>query len=407
MAHEPPDNAAPSDASPDIDEPRRVIDRSLIADAARADVLSSATRQLRAATGLSALESVVKFPMISVMDQLQSVVRNSIGEQMRQIEQAIRPLQSVQQSIGALAQSVAESPLRQFLDEQAERHRRLQELISPAWDQTLIGTALLGTVRSALPALALEQEQLARMQDAIRGPAMAMQQIGAVISNLFPPLPDLGQFFTEYPARVKDNLVALAEAGWYLDSDMAVADIVNFKKDLENEAAEEVAADLFGYFSSAVDRIEATLCSNHPNRAHLLKEAFVAHRQGMYSLSIPALFAQADGICFDLTGHYIFSGRNIGRIAKRLNPATLERAYLEPLLRVIPVNDSSNQRRFVSQNLNRHAVMHGECTDFPSEANSLKAISFVNFVSHVAAAAMARIEEDGALIEGNKPPRLQ
>jgi hypothetical protein len=407
MAHEPPDDAEPSDVLPEAYKLGYAVDRSFFAEVARDEKLTSAAKQMRAIASLSAFDPAFKFPMTSAADQLQSVVRNSIGEQMRQIEQAIQPLRSVQLSIGLLAQSAAESPLRQFLEEQAERHRRMQDLISPAWAQTLIGTALLGTSRAALPALAFDHEQLVRMQDAIRGPTAAIQQIGAAISNLFPQLPDVNRFFTEYPARVKENVVALAEAEWYLDPDMAVADIVNFKEDLENENAETVIADLAEYFSSALDRIEAALCLNHPTRAHLLKDAFFAHRQGMYSLSIPVLFAQADGICFDLTGYYIFSRKGLGRIAKRLDPSTLERAYLEPLLRDIPVNDSSNHRRVESRKLNRHAVMHGECTDFPSEVNSLKAISFINFVSHVAAMAMARIKEDSARVESDETHRLQ
>ena len=388
MAHEPPEDAEPSEVLSGAHKLGPAIDRSLFAEVAQEDKLTSTAKQMRE---IAAFEPAFIFPMTSAADQLQSVVRNSIGEQMRQIEQAIRPLHAVQESIARLAECVAESPLRQFIEEQAERHRQMQELIGPTWSQTLIGTALAGTAHAALPLMQFGHEQMTRIQDAIRGHTAAIQHLSEAVSIVMSPLPDVTRFFADYPARVKENVVALAEAGWYLDPKMAAVDVMNFKEDLEQETAQEVSADLAEYFESSLDRIEATLCANHPTRAELIKDAISAHRQGKFSLSIPALFAQADGICFDLTGLCIFSGPGLGRLAKRLDPETLERAYLEPLLRAIPVKDSSKQRRAKVPQLNRHAVMHGESTDFPTRDNSLKAISFVNFVSHVAALAVSSL----------------
>lgn len=349
----------------------------------------SAAEHMRKIAIGSAAEEMRRVMGGSIGEQLQNIVRGSIGEQMRQIEQAIHPINTIQDAIGHLARSAAETPMRRFLDEQASRHRQMMELLHPKWDQTLVGSALSDSFRAIQALNSFPQAEALRTRNAI------VQQFDTV-ANLFealrPKLPSfdqLSEFWLRYPARVKENLVALASAGWYLDPEMSIADIIHFKEDLENRTVEEVNDELVQHFRSSLDRIEASLCDDHPTRAPLIKEAFAAHREGRYSLSIPALFAQADGICLDMTGYQIFTGKGLVRFAKRIDPETLERAYLEPLLRDTPITESSRQRRANIPQLNRHAVMHGESTDFPSEENGLKAISFIHFVSHVLGMAIA------------------
>ncbi|RPE82060.1 hypothetical protein EDC50_1266 [Vulcaniibacterium tengchongense] len=335
----------------------------------------------------------------SIAEQWQNTVRNSLGEQMRQVELAIRPLNTIQDTIGQIARSAAESSITQFVDEHTKRHRQMMELLRPKWDQTLAGHALTESLRSIQSFQSLHEAEVLRTQQALRNQFKSIDSLLEPLRTKLPSFTEVSSYWRNYPARVKENLVALAAAGWYLDPEMAVSDIVHFKEDLENDSAEEVSDELAEHFRSSLERIEKTLCADHPLRAHLLKDAFAAHREGKYSLSIPALFAQADGICFDLTGHWIFTGNGVSRFAKRIDPETIERAYLEPLLRAIPIKESSQQRRAKVSQLNRHAVMHGESTDFPTEVNGLKAISFVNFVSHVLGVAVASHQEKMACPE--------
>lgn len=408
-------------ASPSSDEPRKIVKRPAIgslaqlqaselyknqfsvAEQMRRMMGGTAAEQMRKALGGSAAEQMRKAMGGSIAEQMQNVVRSSLGEQMRQIDQAIRPLNTIQDTIGHLARSAAESPMRQFLDDQASRHRQMLELLRPTWDQTLVGSAFADSIRAVQTANAFHLTETLHVQNVMR----KMGSVADLIESLRPKLPSfdqLSEFWLRYPARVKENLLALATAGWYLDPEMSLTDIVHFKEDLENGTVEEVNDELVEHFQSSLDRIETSLCEDHPNRAHLIKEAFEAHREGKYSLSIPALFAQADGICLDLTGYQIFTGNGLSRFAKRIDPETLERAYLEPLLRTIPITESSRQRRAKIPQLNRHAVMHGESTDFPSEANGLKAVSFIHFVSHVLGMAVAWRDDAQALPDVEDPP---
>lgn len=383
---------------PPLNKPRDVVKRPGPGDLAqfRASELYksqfSATEQMRKIMGGSTAEQMRKLIGGSAAEQMRKIMGGSLGEQIRQAQQALRPLNNLQDIIGQFARTAAESPMQRLLDEQASRHRQMTEALSPKWNQTLVGHALTESLSAIQSFRCIHQAELLRTQNAIR---QQFSSVTILLETLRPKLPsakEISDFWLRYPARVKENLVALAEAGWYLDPEMDLTDIVNFKEDLENGTVEEVNDELALHFLSSLDRIEEALCTDHPARAHLIKEAFAAHREGRYSLSIPALFAQADGICHDLTGYQIFTGNGIYRFAKRIDPETLERAYLEPLLRTIPITNSSRQRRTKIPQLNRHAVMHGESTDFSSKQNGLKAISFVNFVSHVLGMAVSSLE---------------
>lgn len=375
-----------------------------------------ASEQMKALAGGSAAEPMRKMMGGSLADQMRKAVGGSLAEQMRRAvggslaermrvaEQAFRPPDSVQERFGDLARSAAEGPLRQLLDQQDSWRRQMSELSRPKWDQSLVGSALAESLRAIQSFGNAHQAKFLRYQGAIR---QQLDSVSHLIEALRPKLPSfeqISEFWLRYPARLKDNLIALATAGWYLDPEMAVTDIVHFKEDLQNNTAEEVNDELAEHFRSSLDRIEASLCENHPARAPLLRDAFAAHRDGKFSLSIPALFAQADGICFDLTGYKIFANNGIYRLAKRIDPDTMERAYLEPLLRSIPIKETSKQRRAKIPQLNRHAVMHGESIDFPTEENGLKAISFINFVSYVLAMAVAFNNEMAVLADEQEAP---
>lgn len=406
------DSARPQELpSPPSDKPRKTVKRPALGALAQFQASElyksqfSATEQMRKIMGGSVAEQMRKAMGGTIAEQMQDIMRGLSNEQLRQVEQAIRPLNSLQDTVGQLARTAVDSPMQRFLDEQASRHRQMLETLSPKWSQTLIGHAFTGSLSAIQSFQSIHQAEILRTQNAIRQQFSSVATLFESLRTKLPSAQELSEFWARYPARVKENLVALAEAGWYLDPEMDMHDIVHFKEDLENGTVKEVNDELAFHFLSSLDRIEEALCADHPARAHLIKEAFAAHREGRYSLSIPALFAQADGICYDLTGSHYFTGKGINRLAKRLDPETLERAYLEPLLRTIPIADSSRQRRAKIPQLNRHAVMHGESTDFASEQNGLKAISFVNFVSHVLGMAIAWKNEMAALPE-EEPPAI-
>ena len=140
------------------------------------------------------------------------------------------------------------------------------------------------------------------------------------------------------------------------------------------------------YFEEALESIEETAANNYPRRAHLLRQAFAAHRRGEYGLSIPVFLAQTDGICTDVTGGELFRSskgrpRTAGCVANV--QGEFHKALLSPLDQKIPLNLNKEDRGVGFGQLNRHMVLHGESLDYDTRTNGLRAVSLINYVVEV------------------------
>ncbi|MGO4416839.1 hypothetical protein AB4Z27_28095 [Cupriavidus sp. KB_39] len=193
----------------------------------------------------------------------------------------------------------------------------------------------------------------------------------------------------ELPKKMREAYVNLAKHGWYVDQGMSLSDPPRLGREIAEPAhAANAEAELQEHFRSNLDRIENEICEQFPERAHIIRAAFEAHRLGQYVLSVPVFLAQADGICFERCQAYYFMREKRGstRPGTAVHASSDEHDFwtaiiLLPLGMTGPLNVSKNGRDPEFSGLNRHTVMHGDSLDYGVEVNSLKAISFLNYVS--------------------------
>ena len=182
------------------------------------------------------------------------------------------------------------------------------------------------------------------------------------------------------------TLATLAAFGWYCDPELSTSATAGFARALaqrgDGEAAEEIAA----HFRGRMREIETEICRRYPSRQSIVRDAFDAHRIGKYNLSIPVLLAQADGIWWERFGSYFFSRHRAGS----MRSANLDQIQSWVFKVYYLVFDSSSPLwMFKSERpadfigLNRHQVLHGEVVDYGTEYNSLRAISFLAYLSWV------------------------
>lgn len=132
-----------------------------------------------------------------------------------------------------------------------------------------------------------------------------------------------------------------------------------------------------------------TVLKKHPEREAIVKDALAAHDEGRYALSIPVFLIQADGIgagYFGMDSIYSITNKSFTRIKTKFNEQNdaFRVKYLSYLIGCLtPLNASRNRRDRYSAPFNRHTVIHGESTDYPSAINSLKSISWFNFVGEL------------------------
>jgi hypothetical protein len=141
------------------------------------------------------------------------------------------------------------------------------------------------------------------------------------------------------------------------------------------------------HFEQLLPKIEQESLKDFPQRRQILVEAFEAHKYGHYTLSIPVLLAQAEGIGGEMFGVSIYA-KNSDELAARVRDCIMMGPYRELLISLLPVNASRGERDEFNDPLNRHLVLHGESTDYPTRLNAYKTVSWFQYV------ASFKMEED-------------
>ena len=266
------------------------------------------------------------------------------------------------------------------------------------------------------------------------GPAVSAANQGrSVYRRLEPQLQRLARQIHEvreaqedYPRYLLVESFTFARGGWH-DAPLAEAPARAVRKlveDLADKSDDEVKAELDAgipaYFRDddhaalwdMIDRWDL-----YPEwRRQVFEDAFEAHRSGKYTLSVPALAPQIEGILRDETNEYEPDARYIQKINEALGfrynrrepPAPpsiedLERTLDDLLALDVPeryreaerislehalfrVNELYNNGKFWNPDFvkqtNRHAIVHGVSQDF-TELHSVKLFCTVQLVHEI------------------------
>jgi len=228
------------------------------------------------------------------------------------------------------------------------------------------------------------------MQKAIEPTVQKAKKLSFSIEKSIRPLiKEWQRIYSELPPRTNEAFILLGKHGWYFDLQMPLPSLWDLKDMLTNGDIEEVENILMKHFEDQIDIIEKFIIDKFPARKKIISAAFNAHRRQEYELSIPVIFAQTDGICKEVLDQYLFMkirGKRKPQTATYVEQIAANKimtAFLSPLAQTLPVNASENERDEGFNELNRHMVLHGQSLDYGNKKNSLKAISLINYVSHV------------------------
>lgn len=204
---------------------------------------------------------------------------------------------------------------------------------------------------------------------------------------------DIARQLRDMPDEVRGQLAVLMDQGWCLDPEMPHTwgrDLVATFREGEHEEAQQWLID---YFKGRLEEIEQTLVERHQKRGAIIADAFQAHRERRYHLSIPVLLAQADGVIHDRHQRQLFSKKrtaNLMAVMSDLPDDDMRAIFMAAFYVDIPLTRNTLLLPDGFDGLNRHAVLHGTDPNYGSEINSLRAVSIVNLASY-----MVSEEEEG------------
>jgi hypothetical protein len=191
--------------------------------------------------------------------------------------------------------------------------------------------------------------------------------------------------FDNLSIPVENGIRIINAHSWFPDNKLAFIELIeNIKSESDFN---EMEPRLMSYFEhrETINRIEESIIQNYPKRAKIISEAFYAHREKKFALSIPVIFSQIDGIVEDKIGRNFFI-RNEGRMSTKETANLMETgnklvdSLLLPLKDPSSINFNKKERSSNFSELNRHMVLHGQSLDYPTKINSLKAISMLNYI---------------------------
>lgn len=204
--------------------------------------------------------------------------------------------------------------------------------------------------------------------------------------------------------ELKDVLARLAKEGWFVSGYFGLSEISDLDNHCVRVANSEWNSLMAGMYRSSLKEHCESLIKDYPQRAFAIKPAIEAHNRGEYALSVPVFYAQAEGICFDALGKYIFMNKKgPGGVDENIKSTALERirqgqlhdpanlagpllsAFTEfmwlPFAETLPIGYNAKERKnFNYEGLNRNTLMHGLDLTYATEENSLKAFSMLSHV---------------------------
>jgi hypothetical protein len=205
--------------------------------------------------------------------------------------------------------------------------------------------------------------------------------------NLAENFAEIGENMRRFQAGFPEQVGILAQNGWFISLDTPLAAIYPVADLFRAGNVTEGHKQMCGHFSRIRQDIEDNLTTSFPERRRILQKAFRAHDAGDYELSVPVFLAQADGIAKKILGVSIYSRksavvRRMGDVIANIAAEELEDSLLRVVLKALPLTASTGSGAQGAGELNRHEVLHGIDTQYATELNSYRAISWLQCAAH-------------------------
>lgn len=271
-----------------------------------------------------------------------------------------------------------------------------------------------GEVRSALePIYRQQQAWQAALAPILENMRRQEQALHTAIAPVLKQVNRHQEFIRTVGAALEESVRKEAEAqprvfpylldqGWYVTYRFPVHLMIRFDELLQAANHEEVDRLMCDLAREGMEEVENSLRARFPHREPILTDAFHAHRERKYTLSIPVFLAQIDGIGCEVLGvpqQFFKDPERWQALDEKLGaftfcgqpyvPMGVQQEILAPLREKwsLATNTKDREARRASKPwfgpLNRHGVLHGLDVNYPSEENSLRCVTLLEYLIDV------------------------
>jgi hypothetical protein len=229
--------------------------------------------------------------------------------------------------------------------------------------------------------------QLASMQEGLEAIGKA---ISGALEKIYTNIASIGDAFTKAIAQIENNtrvtVSNLAEKGWYCDLGKTRTQFFDFLSKVVTDDDVISEENIIKYYRENLDQIKANLMALYPHRKKFIEKGFQSHNDSDFISSIPIFLMFTDGISFEKIEVSVFASKEKQLRIKtgytnNLDINEIQRATLLAITEYWTVNAREDGEH--DSEINRHRILHGKSLDYDTEINSLKMISFANYVAGV------------------------
>jgi hypothetical protein len=224
------------------------------------------------------------------------------------------------------------------------------------------------------------------LQDSLSSAAKALQD--SFISQSL----KINKDFQEINNIIKTVSKILFDLGWWIQPEWSIPSLVKIVKSHKAGKDNEIGQEIIAYFdNSKLDEITSNWGQNKKlsQRIDILKDAVWAHKQGKYTLSIPALIPHVEGIINENSGK---KGKiKFSECLTIFNDDISKKSYIKPTSSLYPLALLKFCENLLKENFEwgkpsnkgRHPILHGHNVNYSDRVFSLKLILLIDFIQKI------------------------
>lgn len=199
---------------------------------------------------------------------------------------------------------------------------------------------------------------------------------------------NLQKIIENLPEFTKKIHTRLATRGWFLVGEFEAEKLFH----ILNVNDDELDSIMTEFTNDNLESIVFKIINEFPLRKHIIEQTIEAHKKGLYSLSVPVLLIQADGISSEILNGSFFSKKDnkpkTSESKYTVISDSIDQSSAEYNCRLLPLDiltslnrNTYDMEEFEEGILNRHNVIHGHDIAYNNLINSSKGIVLLDYLA--------------------------
>lgn len=281
------------------------------------------------------------------------------------------------------------------LEKMMEMAKKAQESIASIPKEAFEQISLVRNLLSSYPKDYFKKiaEEQARIAQAFKEAysSQALTAIKTLQDSFIRQSLETAKAFKKTDDMMREASKILLDLGWWIHPEWTIPSLGEIIKAHKEGKDAEIEKEIVAYFEPKLDEIAAKWKQNKKlsSRINIFEDAFWAHKQGKYTLSIPAMLPHVEGIINENSGK---TGKiKFSECLATFNDQISEKCPFKPASSLYPLALLKFCENLLREDFEwgkpskkgRHPILHGHHVSYSDRVFSLKLILLIDFIQNL------------------------